>query len=107
MSHDPDANEALCLNVGDPLTLTCTIRLDPALVDIDVVVTGRLAGPGGSTTSMIASAGEYRIIIDIPLLRATSFGTYVCTATVMPGPGVMHVDGSESQSSLDICGKAT
>ena len=56
---------------------------------------------------MIASAGEYRIIIDIPLLRVTSFGTYVCTATVMPGPGVMHVGGSESQSSLDICGEAT
>ena len=51
---------------------------------------------------MIASAGEYSITLNIPSLRTASSGIYTCTATVMPGPGVMHVTRSESQSSLNI-----
>ena len=100
MSRDPDAS--VTLHHGGSLTLTCTIQLDPAVVDSDVTVTGSLAGPGGRSTTMVASAGEYRITLDIPSLQATSSGTYTCTATVMPGPGVIHVTGSESHSSLDI-----
>ena len=100
MSRDPDAT--VSLRNGDPLILTCTITLDPAVVDSDVVVTGRLGGSGGSTTTMIASAGMYTIRLDIPSLRATSSDTYTCTVTVMPDPSSLYVNGSESQSSLDI-----
>ena len=96
MSRDPDAT--MTLRNGDPLTLTCTIQLDPAVVDSDVVVTGILEGPGGRSTTMIASAGMYTIRLDIPSLR----GTYTCTVTVMPDPSSLYVNGSESESSLNI-----
>ena len=103
MSRDPNAT--VTLRNGDPLTLTCTIQLDPAVVDNDVVVTGSLGGPGGRSTIMLVmdSAGVYRIRLDIPSLRATLSDTYTCTATVIPAPGVLNVLGSsESHSSLDI-----
>ena len=103
MSRDPNAT--VTLRNGDPLTLTCTIQLDPAVVDSDVVVTGSLGGSGGRSTRMpvMDSAGVYRITLDIPSLRATLSDTYTCTATVMPAPGVPNVLGSsESHSSLDI-----
>ena len=103
MSRDPDAT--VTLHPGDPLNLTCTIQLDPAVVDSDVVVTGDLGGPGGSSTTMpvMDAAGVYRITLDIPSLLATLSDTYTCNATVMPGPGVVNVmSSSESHSSLDI-----
>ena len=103
MSRDPDAT--VTLHNGDPLTLTCAIQLDPAVVDSDVVVTGNLGGLGGRSTRMpvMDSAGVYRITLDIPSLWATLSDTYTCTATVMPAPGVENVLGSsESHSSLDI-----
>ena len=100
VSRDPDATVTLYL--GDPLTLTCTIQLDPAVVDSGVVVTGRLGGPGGNSTTMIASAGVYRIILDVPTLQATSSVTYACTVTVEPSSRSIYVNGSESQSSIDI-----
>ncbi len=104
MSRDPNAT--VILHNGDPLTLTCTIQLDPAVVDSDVIVTGSLGGPGGrSTTIMLVmdSAGVYRITLDIPSLRATLSDTYTCTATVIPASGFENVQGSsESHSSLDI-----
>ena len=100
MSRDPDA--PVTLHNGDSLTLTCTIQLDPAVVDSDVVVTGNLGGPGGRSTTMIASAGMYTIRLDIPSLQATSSDTYTCTVTVMPDSSSLYVNGSESESSLDI-----
>ena len=49
------------------------------------------------------SAGVYRITLNIPSLLATLSDTYTCTATVMPGLGVVNVVGSrESRSILDI-----
>ena len=102
MSRDPEAT--VTLHNGDSLTLTCTIQLDPAVVDSDVIVTGNLGGPGGSSTAMpvMDSAGVYRIMLDIPSLLATLSDTYTCTATVMPAPAVVNVLVSESLSSLDI-----
>ena len=104
MSRDPDAN--VTLHHGDNLTLTCTIQLDPAVVDSNVVVTGNLGGPGGNSTTImpvIDSTGVYRITLDIPSLLATLSDTYTCTATVMHGPGVVNVmSSSESHSSVDI-----
>ena len=104
MSRDPDAT--VTLHNGDHLTLTCTIQLDPAVVDSNVVVTGNLGGPGGRSTTIMPvmdSAGVYRITLSIPSLLASLSDTYTCTATVMPGPGVSNVaSSSESRSSLDI-----
>ena len=103
MIPDPDAT--VTLHHGDSLTLTCIIELDPAVVDSDVVATGNLGGPGWRSTAMpvMDSAGMYRITLDIPSLLASLSDTYTCTATVMPGPGVLNVaSSSESRSSLDI-----
>ena len=103
VSRVPDAS--VILRHGDPLTLTCSIQLDPnPAVDSDVVVTGKLQGPEGSnSTTVMATAGEYKVImLYIPSLRATFSDTYTCTATVEPGAGVMYVQSSESSLSLNI-----
>ena len=101
MIRDPDAS--VTLRHGDPLTLTCTIQLDPA-VDSDVVVTGNLQGQAGRNSTIVTSSdGVYKIILYIHSLRATSSDTYTCSATVTPDLGVMYVQRSELNSdSLDI-----
>ena len=101
LSRDPDAT--VTLHHGDPLilTLTCTIQLDET-VDSDVVVTGRLQGPRGRDSSIVSPLDEVFIWLYITSLRATPSDTYTCTATVEPGSGVMYVQRSESQDSLNI-----
>ena len=100
ISRDPDAN--VTLHHGDSLFLTCTVQIDPAVVDSDIAVTGSLGGPRGNSTTMISSAGMYTIRLDIPSLQATSSDTYTCAATVEPGSSSMYAQGSESHSTLDI-----
>ena len=102
VSRDPDAS--VTLRHGDPLTLTCSIQLDPnPAVDSNVVVTGQLEGKEGSdSTAVMATAGEYKILLYIPSLRAAFSDVYTCTATVEPGSGVMYVQSSESSHSLNI-----
>jgi len=81
-SRDPDAS--VTLRHGDPLTLTCSIQLDPnPAVDSNVVVTGKLEGKEGSnSTTVMATAGEYKILLYIPSLRAVFSDVYTCTATM-------------------------
>ena len=102
VSRDPDTS--VILRHGDPLTLTCSIQLDPnPAVDSDVVVTGKLQGPEGSnSTTVMATAGEYKNMLYIPSLLATFSDTYTCTATVEPGSGVICAQSSESSHSLNI-----
>ena len=102
MNRDPGVS--VILRHGDPLTLTCSIQLDPnPAVDSDVMLTGRLQGrAGGSSTIVTTSDGVYKIMLYIPSLRATPSDTYTCTATVKPGSGVMYIQHSESHYSLNI-----
>ena len=102
MSRDPDAS--VTLRHGDPLTLTCTIQLDPdPAVDSDVVVTGNLQGQAGSNSApVMTSAGEYKMTLNIASLQATFLDMYTCTSSVEPRPGVMYVERSESHYSLNI-----
>ena len=103
MNRDPGVS--VILRHGDTLTLTCSIQLDPnPAVDSNVVVTGRLQGrAGGSSTIVTTSDGVYRNVLYIPSLRATFSDTYTCTVTVKPGSGVIYVQSSESHSdSLSI-----
>ena len=97
MSRNPDVSTTL--RHGNNLTLTCTIQLHPAVVNSDVVVTGNIDGPRVINSTVMSSAGEYRIILEIPSLQATASDTYTCTATVKPGSGVMYVNRSEPNSS--------
>ena len=103
MSRDPDAS--VTLRHGDPLTLTCTIQLDPdPAVDNDVVVTGNLQGRAGRNSTIVkASDGVYIITLYIPSILATASDTYTCSATVEPDSGVMYVHPSGlTSTSLDI-----
>ena len=68
-----------------------------------MVATGKLEGQEGSnSTTVMATAGEYKILLYISSLRATFSDVYTCTATVEPGSGVMYVQSSESSHSLNI-----
>ena len=102
ITRDPDAS--VTLHQGDFLALTCTIQIDPAVVDSGIEVNGSLSGPGGRprSTTMRFSAGMYRIILDIPSLQATPSDTYTCAVAVEPTPRSVYVQGSKSHSNLDI-----
>ena len=101
MSRDPDASTTL--RHGDSLSLTCTIQLEEA-VDSDVVVTGRLQGQAGRNSTVVTSSDKvYKIMLDIPSLRATPSEIYTCAASVAPGSGVDFVQSSEPHTdSLNI-----
>ena len=101
MSRDPDASTTL--RHGDSLSLTCTIQLEEA-VDSDVVVTGRLQGQAGRSSTVVTSSDNvYKIMLNIPSLRATPSEICTCTASVDPGPGVDFVQSSEPHTdSLNI-----
>ena len=101
MTREPNASVAL--HHGDPLNLTCTIQLDPA-VDSDVIVTGALSGPGGSSGTVTKETrGKYWITLRIPSLNATLSDTYTCNATIDPATGVNNVLGdTDGYSTLSI-----
>ena len=101
ITRDPDAN--VTLRHGDPLNLTCTIQLDPA-VDSDVMVTGELGGPEGNDENVTKmSEVRYCITVTVHSLSATSSDNYTCNATVDPGSGVMNVlNNKDGYSSLNI-----
>ena len=104
MTREPNARVAL--HHGDPLTLTCTIQLDPA-VDSDVVVTGEISGPRGTTrevTPAAVSNRAYQMILAISSLRAAVSDTYSCTAMIRPGSAVQDVLASRpgTPSTLDV-----
>ena len=92
---------SVTLRHGDPLNLTCTIELDPA-VDINVTVSGALRGQGIDNlmgTLKHISLRIYEIKKTVTSLRAARSTVYTCNATVSPGPGNMNVRGSEKNSS--------
>ena len=93
----------MTLRHGDPLTLTCTTELNPA-VDIDVNVTGTLSGPGiqdpKGNVEYIQSRELYQMKRTIASLEAAKSTVYTCTATVRPDPVVVNVQESESSRAL-------
>jgi len=101
VSRDPDAS--VTLRHGDPLNLTCIIELDPA-VDINVIVSGTLSGPGSQDpedkVEYIQSRELYQIKKSITSLEAVRSSIYTCTATVRPGQGVVNVQESEGNHTM-------
>ena len=102
MSRDPDAN--VTLRHGDPLILTCTIELDPA-VDINVKVAGTLSGqgirnPNYSNVINIPLMRVYQIKKTVASLTANRSTVYTCTAMVSPvsqDQGVFNVVASDTK----------
>ena len=88
-------NRTGVLYAGTPLTLTCSIQLNPA-VDTTVMVTRMWGGPGLQgvrnsshvTMSNILkrSAFLYETTIQFIPLSTTDSGNYKCEATVIPDP---------------------
>ena len=99
VSRDPDAS--VTLRHGDPLNLTCTIKLDPA-VDIDVTVSGTLSEPGILNTRDTVghiSSRMYQIKKTVTSLKAARSAVYTCNATVSPTQENTNVRASEKNSS--------
>ena len=104
MNRDPDGTEnSVPLHHGDPLNLTCTIELNPA-VDIDVIVSGALSGQGiqdpEGKVEYIQSRELYQMKRTIASLEAAQSTVYTCTATVKPGQGVVNVQESERNRTI-------
>ena len=93
----------MTLRHGDPLNLTCSIELVPA-VDINVTVSGALSGPGNQdpegNVEYIQSGELYQIKRTIASLEAATSTVYTCSATVSPGSGVVNVQDSEGSRAL-------
>ena len=97
------------LYAGIPLTLTCSIQLNPA-VDTTVMVTRMWRGPGSqgvSNSSRVTvsnllkrSAFLYKTTIEFVPLSATDSGNYECEATVTPDPQSQFVNMSTTGSDM-------
>ena len=98
------------LYAGTPLTLTCSIQLNPA-VDTTVNVTGTWSGPGSQAVSnsshvtvsnlLNMSAFLYETTIEFHPLSTTDTGNYTCEATLAPDPQsqfVMNTSGNGTHS---------
>ena len=101
INRDPE--NSVTLRHGDPLNLTCTIELDPA-VDIDVEVTGVLSGQGIQNPNIVTvnskSLRVYQITKTITSLKAGRSTVYTCNATIIPGPGVGNVVASQKSCTV-------
>ena len=96
-------NRTGVLYAGTPLTLTCSIQLNPA-VDTTVMVTRMWRGPGSQTVSNSShvtvsnlverGAFLYETTIQFVPLSTTDSGNYKCEATVTPDPQSQFVNMS-------------
>ena len=111
------SNRTGVLYAGTPLTLTCSIQLNPA-VDTTVVVNRMWSGPGSHTVSNSSrvtvsnlaerSAILYESTIEFSSLSTTDSGNYECEATVTPDPQSQFVNKSRANSdthSVTVCGE--
>ena len=106
-------NHSGVLYAGTPLTLTCSIQLNPA-VDTTVMVTRMWRGPGSQvvsnssrvTVSNVVERGVllYETTIEFDLLSTTDSGNYECEATVTPDPQsqfvIMSTAGSDTHTII-------
>ena len=105
------ANRSGVLYAGTPLTLTCSIQLNPA-VNTTVMVTRTWSGPGSQAVSNSGhvtvsnvfkrSDNLYETTIEFGPLNTTDSGNYECEATVAPDPQsefvIMNTTGSDTHS---------
>ena len=100
-------NHTGVLYAGTPLTLTCSIQLNPA-VNTTVMVTRVWSGPGSqgvSNSSRVTvsnllkrSTVLYEITIEFIPLSTSDGGNYKCEATVTPDPQSQFVTMSTTGS---------
>ena len=106
-------NHSGVLYAGTPLTLTCSIQLNPA-VDTTVMATRMWRGPGSqvvSNSSRVTVSNllkrltfVYETTIEFDPLSTTDSGTYECEATVTPDPQsqfiIMSTAGSDTHTII-------
>ena len=106
-------NHSGVLYAGTPLTLTCSIQLNPA-VDTTVMATRMWRGPGSqvvSNSSRVTVSNllkrltfVYETTIEFDLLSTTDSGNYECEATVTPDPQsqfvIMSTTGSDTHTII-------
>ena len=100
-------NRTGVLYSGTPLTLTCSIQLNPA-VDTPVMVTRMWRGPGSQVVSnswrvtvsnlLKRSTLLYETTIEFVPLSTIDSGDYECEATVTPDPQSQFVNMSTAGS---------
>ena len=104
-------NRTGVLYTGTPLTLTCSIQLNPA-VDTTVMVTRMWSGPGSQAVSNSShvtvsnlverSDNLYETTIEFHPLNTTDHGNYECEANVTADPQsqfvIMSTAGSDTHS---------
>ena len=100
-------NHTGVLYAGTPLTLTCSIQLNPA-VDTTVMVTRMWTGPGSQVVSnssrltvsniLKRSTFLFETTIQFDPLTTTDSGNYECEATVTPDPQSQFVLMSTTSS---------
>ena len=104
-------NRTGVLYAGTPLTLTCSIQLNPA-VNTTVMVTRMWRGPGSQVVSnstrvtvsnlLKRSTFYYETTIQFVPLNTADGGNYECKATVTPDPQsqfvIMSTTGSDTHS---------
>ena len=101
-------NHTGVLYAGTPLTLTCSIELNPA-VDTTVIVTKMWRGPGSQVVSNSSrvtvsnlverSAFLYETTIEFVPLSTSNGGDYECEAIAFPGSGLEFVVNSTTGSN--------
>ena len=106
-------NHSGVLYAGTPLTLTCSIQLNPA-VDTTVMATRMWRGPGSQVVSNSSHVTVsnllkrltfvYETTIEFDLLSTTDSGNYECEATVTPDPQsqfvIMSTTGSDTHTII-------
>ena len=106
-------NHTGILYAGTPLTLTCSIQLNPA-VDTTVMVTRMWRGPGSQVVSnswrvtvsnlLKRSTLLYETTIEFVPLSTIDSGDYECEATVTPDPQsqfvIMSTRGSDTHTII-------
>ena len=110
-------NHTGVLYAGTPITLTCSIQLNPA-VDTTVMVTRMWRGPGSQVVSNSSHitvsnllkrlAFVYETTIEFDPLSTTDSGNYVCEATVIQDSQSQFINRSRAGSdthSVNIQGE--
>ena len=106
-------NHSGVLYAGTPLTLTCSIQLNPA-VDTTVMATRMWRGPGSQVVSNSSHVTVsnllkrltfvYETTIEFDPLSTTDSDNYECEATVTPDPQsqfvIMSTTGSDTHTII-------
>ena len=97
--------------VGSDVTLTCTLELNPAIVETDLpllMVDAQLSRDGIplALTGPIVTGTTFTYTTELNSFGRSDSGNYTCTAIVRPQPSLTYFTGSETLLSDIVSIKA-